>query len=97
MIIEQTIVNDVKGSAFEAKVSSIDSSNLAKQFKILSGLYSDIRSSIIREYVSNALDSTVKEGTNEPILVDIQEDKLTIQDLVLDLVKKRCLRFILNS
>lgn len=88
MIIEQTIVNDVKGSAFEAKVSSIDSSNLAKQFKILSGLYSDIRSSIIREYVSNALDSTVKEGTNEPILVDIQEDKLTIQDFGTGLSEK---------
>ena len=88
MIIEQTIVNDVKGSAFEAKVSSIDSSNLAKQFKILSGLYSDIRSSIIREYVSNALDSTVNAGTNEPILVDIQEDKLTIQDFGTGLSEK---------
>lgn len=96
MIIEQTIVNDVKGSAFEAKVSSIDSSNSAKLFRILSGLYSDIRSSIIREYVSNALDSTVKAGTNEPILVDIQEDKLTIQDFGTGLSEEEMFEIYIN-
>ena len=96
MIIEQTIVNDVKGSAFEAKISSIDSSNSAKLFRILSGLYSDIRSSIIREYVSNALDSTVKSGTNEPILVDIQEDKLTIQDFGTGLSEEEMFEIYIN-
>lgn len=96
MIIEQTIVNDVKGSAFEAKVSSINSSNSAKLFRILSGLYSDIRSSIIREYVSNALDSTVKVGTNEPILVDIQEDKLTIQDFGTGLSEEEMFEIYIN-
>ncbi len=79
MIQTNQIVNIIDGDTFgKVTESKINSNKLYKLYNILSGLYKNIYSSIIREYCSNAWDSMKMAGKeDDPILVDIQWDYLT--------------------
>ena len=96
MILTEQPTSTVEGSIFEGRVSTINQDKSAKLFRILSGLYSDIKSSIIREYVSNALDSITKVGTDEPILIDIRDNKLTITDFGVGLSEEEMYNVYIN-
>jgi histidine kinase/DNA gyrase B/HSP90-like ATPase len=60
----------------EAKDMTIDAASTDILMRILSeGLYSDPIGSTIREWVSNSLDSHIEAGVNEPVIVEIVQDK----------------------
>lgn len=70
MIPVQT--NQMKSNTVAGKVGEFTIATSAKAFKILSSnLYKDKIASIIRELISNAVDSHKVAGTKEPIIVTI--------------------------
>lgn len=70
MIPVQT--NQMKSNTVAGKTSEFTITTSAKAFKILSSnLYADKIKSIIRELISNAVDSHKVAGTKEPIIVTI--------------------------
>ena len=73
MILTPQEVNEVEGDVFgKVTVSAIDATKLSKLYGILSGVYKNIHSAIIREYCSNAWDSHTEAGKqNEPIIVEL--------------------------
>ena len=76
MIVEDKLLNEVAGVDPGCTLSmKIDESNNKKLMAILStNLYQDPIGSIIREYVSNALDSHRECGNTEPILVKLVKE-----------------------
>lgn len=73
---EVTILGDVQ----KYKVS-IDEKNLQHIITILSSnLYSHPMQSFLREIVSNAVDSHIEAGVNEPIIITVTDNDLSIRD-----------------
>ena len=70
----------VLGEVQKYKVS-IDEKNLQHIITILSSnLYSHPMQSFLREIVSNAVDSHVEAGVDEPIIITITDNDLSIRD-----------------
>lgn len=86
MILQNNTVNIIDGDSFGVVTESrINDKKLSKLFGILSGLYKNVKESLIREYVSNSVDSHVSAGkANTPVmvkLIDSGDDSfITFQD-----------------
>lgn len=76
MIITNQVVNIIDGDTFgKVTESKINTSKLQKLYGMLSGLYKNIYASILREYVSNAVDSHREIKSEEPVVVKLNWDK----------------------
>jgi hypothetical protein len=76
-------VSTVSTLSAGAQVMGIDAEGMGTVLSILSNLYSDPHKAVVREYATNALDSHVEAGNNDPILVTSPSHlnpTLTIQD-----------------
>jgi hypothetical protein len=76
MILEQGKAAEVILDGVDESINmGIDAGSTAVLMNILSqGLYKDPIGSIVREWTSNALDSHVEAGVDEPVIVAIQKD-----------------------
>ena len=76
MIVQEEKLNKIIGIDKDSTVNMvIDSSNNKKLMAILSqNLYQDPIGSIVREYVSNALDAQREAGTDTPIKVQLKKE-----------------------
>jgi HSP90 family molecular chaperone len=76
MILEQGKAAEVILDGVDESINmGIDAGSTAVLMDILSqGLYKDPIGSIVREWTSNALDSHVEAGVDEPVIVAIQKD-----------------------
>lgn len=70
----------IEGDELDSHKAKINATKQGKLFKILSGLYSDIIGSITREYTSNAIDSHRTANQEDPILIKLTTENITIQD-----------------
>lgn len=77
MKIESTGKIDEQGIEFESIQAKIDSGKIGKLFNLLSGLYSDVLGSCIREYTSNCFDSHIEAGVDDPVIIKIVESPNT--------------------
>lgn len=76
MIITNQVVNIIDGDTFgKVTESKINASKLQKLYGMLSGLYKNIYASILREYVSNAVDSHREIKSEEPVVVKLNWDR----------------------
>jgi hypothetical protein len=73
MILKDNTVNIIDGDSFgEVFESKINAEKLSKAFGILSSLYKDIPGSIVREYVSNQIDSHISANKQDiPAIVNL--------------------------
>ena len=86
MILQNNTVNIIDGDSFGVVTESkINDKKLSKLFGILSGLYKNVKESLIREYVSNSVDSHVAAGkADTPVMVKLidngDDSFITFQD-----------------
>lgn len=60
MKVQNNVVNVIDGDEFTSVKSKVNKNKLAKLYGILSNIYKDPISSIVREYISNAFDANVE-------------------------------------
>ena len=86
----------VLGEVQKHKVS-IDESNINHIVTILSSnLYSHPMQSFLREIVSNAVDSHIEAGVDEPIIITITDNDLSIRDFGTGISPERFKQIFLN-
>lgn len=95
MILEQTKQAEVLSLGDNDSIEmSIDMSNMKLLMEMFSrNIYSDAIGSTVRETVSNALDSSRRAGTNEPVIVSLNsistgEYEYSVEDFGLGLDDK---------
>lgn len=74
-----------------SKKATINQDKIAKlQYILTKGLYQDPIGSVINEWSANAIDSVVQSGKNpieNPVIINITNDKFTVQDFGLGISK----------
>lgn len=73
-----------EGDNFLTIESKVDESKLSKLYSLLSNIYRNPIGSIVREYVSNAIDATTEAGSENPVLVKVKENGLDLNFIVED-------------
>ena len=71
--------DDILIMSDDVKISKINP-DLSHQYQILNELYSNPIASIVRELSSNALDATLENNSNEPVIVKLHENTFSVID-----------------
>lgn len=91
MILEQKQTNVLVTGEDTSKKATINQDKIAKlQYILTKGLYQDPIGSVINEWSANAIDSVVQSGKNpieNPVIINITNDKFTVQDFGLGISK----------
>jgi hypothetical protein len=91
MIINKITNEVLKTGEDTSKKATINQDKIAKlQYILTKGLYQDPIGSVINEWSANAIDSVVQSGKNpieNPVIINITDDKFTVQDFGLGISK----------
>lgn len=83
-----------------SKKATINQDKIAKlQYILTKGLYQDPIGSVINEWSANAIDSVVQSGKNpieNPVIINITNDKFTVQDFGLGISKDDFINVCMN-
>lgn len=100
MIINKTTNEVLKTGEDTSKKATINQDKIAKlQYILTKGLYQDPIGSVINEWSANAIDSVVQSGKNpieNPVIINITDDKFTVQDFGLGISKDDFINVCMN-
>ena len=100
MIINKITNEVLKTGEDTSKKATINQDKIAKlQYILTKGLYQDPIGSVINEWSANAIDSVVQSGKNpieNPVIINITDDKFTVQDFGLGISKDDFINVCMN-
>ena len=100
MIINKQTNEVLKTGEDTSKKATINQDKIAKlQYILTKGLYQDPIGSVINEWSANAIDSVVQSGKNpieNPVIINITDDKFTVQDFGLGISKDDFINVCMN-
>lgn len=100
MIINKQTNEVLKTGEDTSKRATINQDKIAKlQYILTKGLYQDPIGSVINEWSANAIDSVVQSGKNpieNPVIINITDDKFTVQDFGLGISKDDFINVCMN-
>lgn len=100
MIINKQTNEVLKTGEDTSKRATINQDKIAKlQYILTKGLYQDPIGSVINEWSANAIDSVVQSGKNpleNPVIINITNDKFTVQDFGLGISKDDFINVCMN-
>ena len=100
MIINKQTNEVLKTGEDTSKKATINQDKIAKlQYILTKGLYQDPIGSVINEWSANAIDSVVQSGKNpieNPVIINITNDKFTVQDSGLGISKDDFINVCMN-
>ena len=100
MIINKVTNEVLKTGEDTSKKATINQDKIAKlQYNLTKGLYQDPIGSVINEWSANAIDSVVQSGKNpieNPVIINITNDKFTVQDFGLGISKDDFINVCMN-
>lgn len=100
MIINKQVNEVIITGEDTSKKATINQDKIAKlQYILTKGLYQDPIGSVINEWSANAIDSVVQSGKNpieNPVIINITNDKFTVQDFGLGISKNDFTNICMN-
>jgi len=100
MIINKQVNEVIVTGEDTSKKATINQDKIAKlQYILTKGLYQDPIGSVINEWSANAIDSVVQSGKNpieNPVIINITNDKFTVQDFGLGISKDDFINVCMN-
>ena len=100
MIINKQTNEILRTGEDTSQKATINQDKIAKlQYILTKGLYQDPIGSVINEWSANAIDSVVQSGKNpieNPVIINITNDKFTVQDFGLGISKDDFINVCMN-